>query len=116
MAAATNWTGLLVGGMIVLGITAVGVWIISRVRLAAKGTAIQEGFTLGDLRRLRDSGEMSEEEFERARDSMLAAHRRTEAREAAKNDEAAKIAGVDPADLAAMRAESRSPQVKDVET
>jgi hypothetical protein len=44
------------------------------------------GFTLGDLRRMRDEGQITEEEFERARTQMIAATQRAaeQAAEAAK--------------------------------
>ncbi len=45
------------------------------------------GFAVGDLRRMRDSGEISDEEYERARERIVAGARRTLAKEAeAKGD------------------------------
>jgi len=46
------------------------------------------GFTLGDLRRLHDEGQLSDEEYEKARTQMIAATQRAAARAA----EAAKLA------------------------
>ncbi len=51
-------------------------------------SASPAGFTLGDLRRLHDEGQLSDEEFEKARTQMIAATQRAAARAA----EAAKLA------------------------
>ena len=40
------------------------------------------GFTVGDLRRMRDNGEISDEEFERARERIVAGAKRRLAEEA----------------------------------
>lgn len=40
------------------------------------GEGLAGGFTVGDLRRMRDSGEISDEEFERARERIVVAARR----------------------------------------
>lgn len=48
------------------------------------------GFTLGDLRRMHQAGQMSDEEYERARAQMIAATQRAAARDAELAAEAAK--------------------------
>ncbi len=51
------------------------------------------GFTLGDLRRLHKSGQMSDEEFEKARTQMIAATQRAAERAALRAAEEAKKRG-----------------------
>ncbi len=64
------WLGLLV--LLVLIGGAVAILIRRRMAIDESPTI---GFTLGDLRTMRDRGEISEEEFEQARDKMVRAVR-----------------------------------------
>ena len=64
------WLGLLVLLILVGGAVAV----LLRRRMAID-TGPTIGFTLGDLRAMRDKGEISEEEFEQAREKMVRAVR-----------------------------------------
>ncbi len=55
-------------GVVVIG--AAGIWVVRRsVRRESDGGA--GGFTLQDLRNMKASGQLSDEEFSRARDSMI---------------------------------------------
>lgn len=49
---------------------AVIIWLVRRAIASPKDDAA-EGFTLQGLRELRDRGEISEEEFERAKEAMI---------------------------------------------
>ena len=64
------WLGLLV--LLVLVGGAVAILIRRRMAIDERPTI---GFTLGDLRAMRDRGEISEEEFEQAREKMVRAVR-----------------------------------------
>ena len=63
-----------------------GLWL--KRRLDARDSAATApdvaagGFAVGDLRRMRDAGEISDEEYERARERIVAGARRTMAKEA----------------------------------
>jgi len=58
-------------------------WLRRRYWGADDGAAPSTGFTLADLRDLHRSGQISEEEFNRAKEKILAAHQRAEQRDAA---------------------------------
>ena len=70
------------------------------------------GFTLGDLRRLHKSGQISDEEFEKARAQMIAATQRAAERAALQAAEEAKKRGgvTDIAELRARRLNQPPPQ------
>ena len=56
------------GGVVVIG--AAGIWVVRRlVRRESDGAS--SGFTLQDLRDMNASGQLSDDEFNRARDSMI---------------------------------------------
>jgi hypothetical protein len=74
------WLALL-AGLCILGFI-VMIWIRRSIHDEASSAA--PGFTLQDLRDLRAAGELSEEEFERARAGMIA--RLTEPREESGNE------------------------------
>lgn len=68
------------------------------------------GFTLGDMRRMRDEGQITEEEFERARTQMIAATQRAAERAAEQAAENAKAKGVTSAhvtDIEELRQRAR---------
>jgi hypothetical protein len=61
------WLVALLGVVVVGG---VGIWIIRRTLKQDSGGGVG-GFTLQDLRGMKASGELSDEEFERARDAII---------------------------------------------
>ena len=63
------WLGALL--VLVVGLFVVVVWV--RRRLSPNEDFRGEGFTLGDLRRLHNAGQLSDEEFEKAKAGMIAA-------------------------------------------
>ena len=63
------WLGALL--VLVVGLFVLVVWV--RRRLSPKEDFHGEGFTLGDLRRLHKAGQLSDEEFEKAKAVMIAA-------------------------------------------
>ena len=71
---------LLLVGLIVVGW--VTVWQVRR-RLTKPDETSGAGFTLSDLRQLHKSGQMSDEEFERAKARVVDAARRVAERDAA---------------------------------
>ncbi|MGH7175991.1 MAG: SHOCT domain-containing protein [Tepidisphaeraceae bacterium] len=74
------WSAALIFFVLVMfGVLA---WV--RKRLSADKEFHGEGFTLGDLRRLRESGQMSEEEFDRAKAKLVRSVHQSLAKEATK--------------------------------
>lgn len=63
---------------VLLGIVWLGLLLVSRVKRIMSQPAQREaaGFSLSDLRKLRDGGQISDEEFERAKEKVVAATRR----------------------------------------
>ena len=57
--------------LLVVGLFVIVWWV--RRRLSPNEDFHGEGFTLGDLRRLHKSGQLSDEEFEKAKAGMIAA-------------------------------------------
>jgi hypothetical protein len=106
---AFGWSLLLVVLLIVM-FFAIGMlrkWIS---KVSDEGEAPKVGFTLGDLRRMRDEGQITEEEFERARTQMIAATQRAADRAAQQAVEAAKSKGVTSAtvtDIEELRQRAR---------
>jgi hypothetical protein len=74
-----TWSLILVAFIVAGWVT---VWQVRR-RLTGSDETAGTGFTLSDLRRLHKSGQMSDEEFERAKAQVVDAARRATAREAA---------------------------------
>jgi len=74
------WIGVLLA--LVVSAT-VGLIIARRKLLASDEPSGDEGFTLASLRKLRDAGQLTESEFESARQAMIGRVRGTEAREPA---------------------------------
>lgn len=62
------WLGVIVGSAVVLGIIAM---ILRKLLLGDPGPP-PVGFTLADLRRLHEQGELDDEEFAQAKGRMLA--------------------------------------------
>ena len=73
--------------VVLAGFVAV-VWV--RRRLSPDEDFKGEGFTLSDLRRLHKEGQISDDEFERARSKMVEAMHAAQARQDAAKAEAAK--------------------------
>ena len=67
--------------LFVVALWAKGRWFGAPEPGVATGGVIG-GFTIGDLKRMRDSGEISDEEFERARERIVVTARREMAEEA----------------------------------
>lgn len=74
-----TWSLILVAFIVAGWVT---VWQVRR-RLTKPDETAGTGFTLSDLRRLHKTGQMSDEEFERAKAQVVDAARRATAREAA---------------------------------
>ncbi len=55
-------------GVVVIGAT--GIWLVRRLVRQESGGG-EGGFTLQDLRDMKASGQLSDEEFNRARDAMI---------------------------------------------
>jgi hypothetical protein len=89
---------LLLVALIVIGW--VTVWQVRR-RLTSPDETSGVGFTLSDLRQLHKSGQMSDEEFERAKAKVVDAARRVAEREKAAAAGAARPGGARPGDLRA---------------
>ncbi len=65
-----TWLLVLMGSIIVLGL---GLWYYRRRWLFAERQPDAAPWTLADIRRLRDSGNLTEEEYQRIRASMIGA-------------------------------------------
>src|SRR4051812_1814242 len=93
IAAADEMTPQQYGGIIIASLFVIGLIIAAFVLIAYVRRRIREednssssggpGFTLSDLRRLHKSGQMSDEEFERAKVKILEAAKRASEREGA---------------------------------
>ena len=72
----TGAADALIWSAVVLGVCVAMFWLISVIRKRLRDTTISDvppaGFTLSDLRRLHESGQMNDEEFERAKAKLLA--------------------------------------------
>jgi hypothetical protein len=73
---------LLLAVVVLAGAYAV-MWLRRRYWGPDDGAVPSTGFTLADLRELHRSGQISEEEFNRAKEKILAAHQRAAQRDAA---------------------------------
>ena len=80
---------ILMASLGLVALIVVGLVIVSHVRRrlnAADEPDASGGFMLSDLRRLHKEGQMSDEEFERAKARVIEAAKRASARDAAKAD------------------------------
>ena len=85
LAEGNNTTSIVVWSLLLIGLIVAGwltVWQVRR-RLQRDETLGNAGFTLSDLRQLHKSGQMSDEEFEKAKARVLDAARRAAERDAA---------------------------------
>jgi len=75
------WSGILIALLVA---AFVGVALLKK-RLVKPHEGMSGGFTLSDLRALHRSGKMSDEEFEKAKEAVVAASRRASERQAQQN-------------------------------
>lgn len=81
--AATSSATIIASSLVLIGLIVAGwvtVWQVRR-RLTRPDDAGGSGFTLSDLRRLRDQGQMTDQEFERAKAKVVEAARRASERQ-----------------------------------
>ena len=66
--------------LILVGIVIVGWLLLVLIRRSARDddSGLDDGFTLGQLRKMRERGELSDEEFEQARSVILGHHAPTQ--------------------------------------
>jgi hypothetical protein len=79
-----DYTRIFVWSLALLGVLAVGLLVVSKVkrRLQEPDAPVSAGFTLSDLRQLHKSGQMTDEEFERAKAKVVEAARKAAERDA----------------------------------
>ena len=85
LAQAHDTSSIVVWSLLLIGLIVAGwltVWQVRR-RLQKDDTLGNAGFTLSDLRQLHKSGQMSDEEFERAKLTVVTAARKATERQAA---------------------------------
>ena len=85
LAQAHDTTSIIIWSLLLIGLIVAGwltVWQVRR-RLQRDDTLGNAGFTLSDLRQLHKSGQMTDEEFERAKAKVVEAARKAAARDAA---------------------------------
>ena len=115
LAQSTGTGSVLVWSLALIFFLVLGFVAVSYVRKWVKDDAEPDkgpGFTLGDLRRMHAKGQMTDEEFERARAQMIAATQRAAERAAEAAREAAKQRG-GVADIEAIRARARRAKAAD---
>jgi len=81
MPADVDATPILIGCAVVLGLVAIAAFAVMKMRRRlwgddSGGDGSPDGFTLGELRQLRQNGHLTAEEFEKARAIVLAATQR----------------------------------------
>ncbi|MGA3066611.1 MAG: SHOCT domain-containing protein [Tepidisphaeraceae bacterium] len=81
MPADVDGTSIFFDCAVVIGLVAIGAFGVMRIRKRIWGDdsgveAHPDGFTLGELRRLRQNGQLTAEEFEKARAMIVAATQR----------------------------------------
>ena len=89
------WTSLALVGLLVAGLV-----IVSHLkrRLGQDDAPVSAGFTLSDLRQMHKSGQMTDEEFEKAKAMVVGAAKRAAERAEARKAGVAKGANPDPGD------------------
>lgn len=82
---ASDYGSIILWSLLLIGLIVVGWVTVLQVkrRLQRPDVTAGAGFTLSDLRQLHKSGQMSDEEFERAKAKVVDAARRAAARESA---------------------------------
>jgi hypothetical protein len=78
---------ILIASLVLIALVVVGLLVVSQVKKRLTSEEAEKGqpggFTLSDLRELHKSGQMSDEEFDRAKKQIIDAAKRASAREAA---------------------------------
>jgi hypothetical protein len=94
-AADRDYTRVFVWSLALMGLVIAGLVVVSKVkkRMQQSDQPVSAGFTLSDLRQLHKSGQMSDEEFERAKAKVIEAAKRAAERDAARTAGAAGAAG-----------------------
>jgi len=89
-----NWMPVVVGCLVLIGAVILGLFVVSwmKRRMQAADEPVPAGFTLSDLRRLHKAGQITDEEFERAKAKTIERYKAKENREKAK--EGAEAAGL----------------------
>jgi hypothetical protein len=79
-----DYTRIFIWSLALLGVVAVGLVVVSKVkrRLQDPDAPVSLGFTLSDLRQLHKNGQMSDEEFERAKAKVVEAAKKAAERDA----------------------------------
>ena len=79
-----DYSRIFIWSLALLGVLAVGLVVVSKVkrRLQEPDQPVSMGFTLSDLRQLHKSGQMSDEEFERAKAKVVEAAKKAAERDA----------------------------------
>jgi hypothetical protein len=98
LAEANHTQAIVVWSLLLIGLIVAGwltVWQVKR-RLQQDDVSGNSGFTLSDLRQLHKSGQMTDEEFERAKARVVDAARRAALRDAAGGKDAGGDAGATP--------------------
>ena len=105
-----DYTKLFVWSLVLIGVLAVGLVVVSKVkrRLQEPDQPTSLGFTLSDLRQLHKSGQMTDEEFERAKAKIIEAAKKAAERDA-KPPLAARAAGLPPGLIDPRSGEGRGP-------
>ena len=79
-----DYTRIFIWSLALLGVLAVGLVVVSKVkrRLQEPDQPVTLGFTLSDLRQLHKIGQMTDEEFERAKAKVVEAAKKAAERDA----------------------------------
>src|SRR3954468_19959922 len=89
-----NWTPIIIGCLILIVVVVLGLLVVSwmKRRMQAGGEPVPAGFTLSDLRRLHKAGQITDEEFERAKARTIERYKAKE-KKAREGAEAAGLGG-----------------------
>jgi hypothetical protein len=79
-----DYTQIFIWSLVLIGVLAVGLVVVSKVkrRLQETEQPSSMGFTLSDLRQLHKTGQMTDEEFERAKAKVVEAAKKAAERDA----------------------------------
>jgi len=86
------WVQMLIGSGVVLVMLLIGFVVVTQIkrRMQTPDEPVGSGFSLSDLRRLYNQGQMSAEEFEKAKEKVVEAARRAAERAEARRQTAGK--------------------------
>ncbi len=87
-----EWVQILIASAIVVAVLLIGFVVVSQVkrRIQTSDEPAGSGFSLSDLRKLYKQGQMSAEEFEKAREKVVEAAKRATERADARRQSVAK--------------------------